>query len=361
MNSQKKIKYIGFAALAVFAVSLCFGTATAQFIPMETVKNYAASLWIGLQTLLDPGYDASAVTDALPYYAQTMARFKMSVISFFSGAAVCFAGAVFQTVFKNPIASPNILGISTGVSMGNIVFILIFQLQAYACLQYRYLICYGISAVLMIVIIALGSIRGRGAREYSVDTIIILGMIINHLGSAFTTYYKYIIETDEEGLAEILSLISSGNLLYVDKTSFMYFICAVGISVVPLFLIRYRFNIVAFDDDEIKAMGMSNRLYRGAGLLLGGIMATAALVHCGDVGFLAMVIPFICRKKLQADFRIVSVLSMLLGGIFTCAARIIYEISVMNLPFIIPAGDIITLIVLPVFVFSLVKREGAFL
>lgn len=361
MQNNSMRKYLPPIGLAiVFIFSIMFGTASFDFIPLETIKNIWAMIQVAFFSVFDSGFNPDTITDSLPFYSQTVARIKMSLISLFAGVAICFAGATYQTVFKNPIASPNMLGVSTGVSLGNMLFIVAFQASAYNNLEYRYLYCYGLTAVLLGLIMLAGKISGKKMGGFSVETIIILGMMLNQLGSVFTTYFRYLIESDETGLAEMLTMLTSGNVLYVDTMSFVVFVIAMLVSTVPMFLIRYRFNLVAFDDAEVSTMGISNSKLRFIGLVCGGIMATAAVIHCGDVGFLSMVIPFMCRTKLHADFREVVFMSTCLGGILSLLSRFVYEFTFNTLPFVVPAGDILTLIVLPIFVYSLLKRESAF-
>ena len=349
MNNKSSRLIILLCAIFIFLFSLCFATSDASFIPGETFRNIGAMIG----SIFGKHYDISAY----PYMAQTIARLKISSISFVSGAAICLPGALYQTIFKNPIASPNILGISTGVSIGNVAFIFIFQLNAYSYLRYRYLMCYGAAMLIILLTIVLGRFSGRNGTSMSVETIIIMGMMINHLGGVINTYFRYLLEGDETGLAELLSTLTAGNTIYIDNESFIVFCIAMSLGMIPLLLLRYRFNALAFDDAESYSMGISNRALRNFGLAGGALLAAAAIVHCGDVGFLSMVIPFICRKRFDADFREIAFMSICFGSIFSILARIVYEALAMSLSFIIPAGDILTLVLLPIFVYVLLKER----
>ena len=68
---------------------------------------------------------------------------------------------------------------------------------------------------------------------------------------------------------------------------------------------------------EMRAMGVNNGRLRMVGLILGSLMATVALIHCGDVGFLCMVIPFMMRERLQTEFGEVAYLAGMTGGIIS--------------------------------------------
>lgn len=128
-------------ALELFLFSLNFRTANNAFAPGMTWENLKAMFSIPFLSLFDSSFDADALRESLPNYTETVARFKLSLISFLSGVIICVGGTMFQTIFKNPIASPNMLGVSTGVSFGNVFFILFFGLQAGSHLAMRYVFC----------------------------------------------------------------------------------------------------------------------------------------------------------------------------------------------------------------------------
>ena len=137
------------------------------------------------------------------------------------------------------------------------------------------------------------------------------------------------------------------------------FLTCCTLTLVPMILIRYRFNAVAFDDMEMRAMGVNNGRLRMVGLILGSLMATVALIHCGDVGFLCMVIPFMMRERLQTEFGEVAYLAGMTGGIISLAVRVI--MSMINaVGFAVPAGVITTLVLLPLFILTIVRRGSVF-
>ena len=161
---------------------------------------------------------------------------------------------------------------------------------------------------------------------FSVEGTIIAGMMISQLGGVFLQYYQIKLQEDETGLLELYQMLVGGDILYQDMASMIIFLVACTITLVPMILIRYRFNAVAFDDMEVRAMGINNGHLRMVGLILGSLMATVALIHCGDVGFLCMVI----------------------------------IINYTAIGFAVPAGVITTLVLLPLFVITIVRRGSVF-
>ena len=346
-------------ALELFLFSLNFRTANNAFAPGMTWENLKAMFSIPFLSLFDSSFDADALRESLPNYTETVARFKLSLISFLSGVIICVGGTMFQTIFKNPIASPNMLGVSTGVSFGNVFFILFFGLQAGSHLAMRYVFCYSAAAILVLVAFLAGKLAGKRMGGFSVEGTIIAGMMISQLGGVFLQYYQIKLQEDETGLLELYQMLVGGDILYQDTISMIVFLTCCTLTLVPMILIRYRFNAVAFDDMEMRAMGVNNGRLRMVGLILGSLMATVALIHCGDVGFLCMVIPFMMRERLQTEFGEVAYLAGMVGGIISLAVRvIIYMINAIG--FAVPAGVITTLVLLPLFIITIIRRGSVF-
>ena len=357
----KKIRnvLIFLLGLEVFLFSLNFRTNNNAFIPYETWNNLIAMVKIPFLSLFDSSFDADGLRESLPYYDETVARFKLSLIAFLSGVVICVGGTMFQTIFKNPIASPNMLGVSTGVSFGNVFFIMTYQLNAGSHLPMRYVFCYTSAAILVGIAFLAGRLSGRRLGGFSVEGTIIAGMMISQLGGVVLQYYQLRLQEDETGLLQMYQLLAGGDILYQDMISMIVFLTCCTLTIVPMAFLRFRFDAVAFDDMEMRAMGVNNGVLRAAGLILGSLMATVALIHCGDVGFLCMVIPFICRDRLQTSFGEVAYLSGITGGIISLTVRIV--ISMINAHgMAVPAGVITTLVLLPLFIATIAKRGSVF-
>lgn len=357
----KRIRNILLFTLAVelFLFGLNFRSGTNEFIPAEAYATLKAMFKMPFLQLFGDNYDAEAVRESLPYYMETATRFKASLIAFLSGVIICVAGTAFQTIFKNPIASPNMLGVSTGVSLGNVLFVLAYEIDALSYLNMRYVYCYISAAILVLIAYGAGKISGKRLGQFSVEGTILAGMMITQLGSVVMRYFQLSLQSDENGLLEIYTTLSNGEVLYVDNTSMTIFLLTSIPTLLPLVFLRFRFDAVAFDDMEMKAMGVSNSMLRTVGLVLGSMMTAIALIHCGDVGFLCMVIPFMCRERLQTSFREVAYLSAITGGIVSLAVRDLL-IMTSDIGITIPAGVVTTLILLPLFIVTLIRRGSVF-
>lgn len=346
-------------AFELFFFGLNLRSGVNEFIPTQAFANLKAMLEMPFRSLFDDSYDAQAVRSSLPYYLETAAQLKSSIIAFLSGVIICLAGTAYQTVFKNPIASPNMLGVSTGVNLGNVLFVLAYQTSALATVSMRYVYCYICASLLVLISYSAGRLSGKRIGQFSVEGTILAGMMITQLGGVVMQYFQMYLQSDETGLLEIYTLLANGELIYIDNASMAVFLIASILAMVPLILLRFRFNAVAFDDMEMKAMGINNGKLRAVGLILGSMMATIALIHCGDVGFLCMVIPFMCRERLQTEFSEVAYLSAMTGGIVSLAVRDLITMT-SGWGITIPANVFTTLILLPLFIITLIRRGSVF-
>ncbi len=347
--------------LTAFVLSLGFRTAENQFVPVEAYKNLLEFFKITFLDIFDSTFAKEKYIETLPYYNETILRFKYSLMALIAGAVICLAGAIFQTAFKNPIASPNILGASTGVSIGNMLFVITFGTEAMSHFLTRYVYCYGFALLIVAITLSFGKFsQGNGrSGQFSIEGTIIAGMMISHMAGIFTQYFNLILQGDETGLMEIYTELTSGDYIFIDNTSFYVFLALMAVSVIPMYLIRYRFNMVAFPDEDAKAVGVSNTRLRLVGLGLGSLMASVAMVHVGDVGMLSMMVPFMMRQKLQAEFGEVAFLSCCVGSTITLVARSALEV-LASYGLMLPSSVVLTAVLMPVFIIFLIRREDAF-
>lgn len=347
--------------LALFVLSLCFRVTEPGFVPGETFSN----LWAGIRLFfadlfrLPLSLERWDIIDAHPYYYETFVRLKNSAVTALSGMGICLAGAAFQTVFRNPLASPNMLGVSAGVNLGNVLFILTFQSAALSALNQRYLYCFVCVAVLVGAVMALGRLAGRRARSFSILDMIVVGSILTQLTGAVVTYLQYVLEGMDYSLLLVYQQLTLGIFVSPDAGAMILFFVLILAGMAPVLLVRYRFNAAAFSDEDAALMGVRPGRLRGLGLVCGSVLAAAALIFCGDVGMLSMAIPHICRLRAGADFRSVCYRSVCAGGalmlLCRCISSMVYFRGVA-----LPINFILSAAVLPVFVVVLVRRKEAF-
>lgn len=330
------------------------------FVPL----TYAQSLWTAVKLQVAHLFD-------LPYWYQhdqvvaelgeinylgALARLRTCLMTFCAGAALAVGGAIFQTAYRNPMASPNLLGVTAGVSLGNIVVVLLYGAAAVGHAYFRYGLCYGFTAACVLLVLLLGRLAGDRRENVSVIEMVMMGAIVSQAINAFVSYQMYTME--EENLA-LLEQIQLGAFMQVDVVSFAICVASILVSLVPILVMRYRLNVIGLDRTETAALGVNARPYRAVAQICGVIMTTAAMVHCGQIGMVAMVVPYIVRTLVGANFKNICIYSVLIGGavVMVCSLGASF-FMIGETP--LPATFIVNIIMVPAFMYILAKQKGGF-
>ena len=348
--------------IAMFLISLCFRVSEPGFEPAQTVSNLWAALKIGLAELFNQplALDKFDIIHSHDFYYESISRLKQSIVTCIAGMAVCAGGAVFQTMFRNPLASPNILGISTGVNLGTVLFLFLFPTTAMGMLNRRYIYCYACAAILVGITMLSGKIAGKRLGRFSVQDMLVVGAIVSQFGNVLAMYFQFKLEEIDTNLLTAYQEISMGIYVLTDLKSMLIFLISMAASILPLYLLRYRMNASVLDDYEARSMGVRPGRLRTVGMICGAVMAVTALTECGDMGIMSMAIPPVVRYLSKgADFRKVLYISMCLGGTLMLLARSICSmIYVAGMA--LPINFAVSLIVLPLFVVALSKQRSVY-
>ena len=262
------------------------------------------------------------------------------------GAALAGAGAAFQGMFRNPLASPDLLGVSVGASLGAVLGIFfglpVVGVQAAAFLG-------GLGAVAAVALL-MGAVR-RGAGGDPVLLLVLAGIALGALLGAVISLLKVL--ADPYNQLPALTFWLLGSLSAVTRGDLLAAAVPAGAGLLLLFLLRWRLNLLTLGEDEARALGAPTGLLRGAAIL-GATLATAAVTAmAGAVGWVGLVVPHAARLLGGPDLRRLVPLSMLLGAAFLLAvdtlARNVARIE-------IPLGILTAAVGTPVFLLLIARR-----
>lgn len=348
--------------LALFLLCLCFRyhayDYADKFCPVEYAKSYALALRLLFARVFDTPlwYQRQAAIDAVGgsvSYGGALAQLRLVLMSFVAGAAVSIAGAIFQTAYRNPMASPNIIGASAGVGLGNVAVVMLYSAAAYEHVLLRYQYCYGFTAVCVLLVLLLGRLTGSKRENYSILTMIMAGSVVSQMVSVVTMYLMYNLSDEDLVLYQLISL---GAYMDTSALSFTIFMAVMALSVLPVLLARYRFNAVGMDKSETTCLGLSTGGLRLVGQVCGAVMVTCAMIHCGQVGMLSLVIPYLLRRLVGSDFRHLALYSGLVGGALLMVCRVAASFFLLaGEP--LPVGFLVQLALTPAF-FVILTRQG---
>jgi iron complex transport system permease protein len=222
------------------------------------------------------------------------------------GAALSAAGAAYQNLFKNPLVSPDILGVSAGCALGAGLAILL-SLPAFAIPALAF--AGGMGAVALV--IAVGTwIRGRDP----VLTLILTGVVVGSLFGAGIALVKYVADPYNQLPAFTFWLL--GSLSGVLPRDLAIALAVIALATLPLFALRWRIDLLALSEDEARSLGLDASRLRLVVIVCATLVTAASVALAGTIGWVGLVIPHAARLLVGASFARVLPLSMLLGAAF---------------------------------------------
>ncbi len=345
------------AVLAVLlACSLCLTVSVQRVMPPGEVLGCVA-LWFQVQWTrfftTDVPLSTLQIMELQPRYFEVTSRFSISVLTALCGAMLALAGALYQYVFKNPIAAPTMLGVQSGVNVGIVILVLTLGTGALYATGARYLLCYGCAAAILLVVLLSGRLIG-GRGTFNVVNMLIVGSIVSQIAGTVITYITNLYMSTQ--LYEVYFEVQEQLNVDASVTSWIALFVAFAVSFAPIAAARFGMNALSMADDDARMLGVNVSALRIAALLSGSIMVTAATVYCGTVSMVSLLVPHIARALFGAEFRKQLVGNMLLGAILLLLCRDIVAI----VPFLdtgIPIGTAVTWVTMPFFVWMLAVQQ----
>jgi iron complex transport system permease protein len=261
------------------------------------------------------------------------------------GGALAVSGASYQTLFKNPLVSPSILGVSSGAAFGAALAMVMngpwWAVQICA-------LVFGLLAVLGASLISL--IFGR--RELTV--LILGGVVVSSLFGSMLSIIKLVADTDSQLPSIVFWMM--GSLGRGTNEDVLVMLGCLAASLLMLYLFRYQINALSAGQDEAASMGVRTGLVKAVVIVSATLMTVSAVSICGIVGWVGMVIPHIARTITGASFPKLTVISFGLGALFL----LLVDTLIRGVPGLdLPLGVLTSIIGTPIFVFFLSRvRKG---
>jgi iron complex transport system permease protein len=284
-------------------------------------------------------------------------RLPRTILAFIIGGALAISGAVFQSVLKNQLASPYILGVSSGASLGAaLVMIGVFGsasalggtgfLRPFALPLAGFVS--GLGTVLLVI-----ALSSRLDKTLSNNTIILFGMVFSLFVNAILTTLLFVFREELKNL--LLWQMGSFALRGWSYVGLMFPFLAVGF----LGVIRYtgEMDILSFGEDEGRSLGVNVEAVRKRLFLFAALLTGAAVALCGAIGFVDLIAPHAARRIAGPRHCRVIPLSFCTGGILMVAADIAARMVLS--PAELPVGAVTALIGAPFFAWVYFGRQRA--
>lgn len=261
------------------------------------------------------------------------------------GAALSVAGAAFQGLFKNPLVSPDKLGVSAGAGFGAALAILMvagplmIQLSAFF---------WGMVAVGLTYFIS------RKFKGTSMLSLVLCGIAIAALFTAFISLAKYVADPYEQLPSIVFWLM--GSLSAVSNQDILMVILPMMIGIGVLLMVRWRINVLSMGEEEAQTLGVDTKKLHAVIITCCTIITAAAVSISGIIGWVGLVIPHIARMIVGPDHKVLLPASIIIGAFFMLliddVARCISTVE-------IPLGILTSIIGAPFFIYLLAKsKEG---
>lgn len=332
----KKGRFTPLAVILMFAVPIATGLICICLGRMRVpIRDVLAAL-----TALFTGEGS----DLQNYSIVINLRLPRILMAIIVGAGLTCAGDTFQSLFSNPLATPDILGVTSGTCVGAILAIIlscgILQTQLIA-------LAFGLASVFFTLKIA-----GKNENR-SMVYLVLAGVIASSLFNAIGSLLKYTADPQDK-LPEITYWLM-GSFTSATYKKLLIGSPLILIGIVIIYLFRWRLNILSLSEDEAKASGINLKQTRMMFILASTVITASSVSMCGQVGWIGLLVPHCARMLVGSNNRYVIPVSLSLGASFMILIDTLSRtISVIELPL-----SILTAIIgAPVFISLLNKNRS---
>ena len=284
-------------------------------------------------------------------------RVPQAITAVLAGSALSLGGLHMQTLFRNPLAGPSILGITAGASLGVAVVMLasgsiisIFSLLNTGFVGSWFIVVAAIlGSALVLALVLIISLRIR-------DNIIVLivGIMIGNLTIALVSIWQYFSEPEQ--IQEYL-MWTFGSLGGVTQKHLMVLSICVGIGLLGSFMLTKTLNTLLLGENYAQSLGLTVKRARILIILVTSILAGSITAFCGPIGFVGIAVPHLTRSLFNSsDHRLLVPASAILGSILMLVCDIIAKVPGSSAT--LPINAVTALIGAPVVILVIIQRKN---
>ncbi|MBO0844007.1 MAG: iron ABC transporter permease, partial [Nocardioides sp.] len=282
------------------------------------------------------------VADQTQQNVVLLVRLPRVLLAILVGGGLAITGAALQATFRNPLVSPEIIGVSSGASFGGALALLL-GLGWAALVTGAFL--FGLGALCILFLLTLG----RGGAPMLM--VVLGGVVTGSFFSALVALVTYLADPYTTLPAIVFWLL--GSLSAASYTQVLVAVGPIMAGAVVLVLLRWRVNVLSLGDDDAKALGVHPARLRWAVLVASALVVAGAVAVSGVVTWVGLVIPHLARMWVGPDHRTLLPVSFLLGGAYVVLIDTLARSMTASE---IPLGVLTAMIGAPVF-FALLRRN----
>ncbi|MHB8074363.1 FecCD family ABC transporter permease [Desulfosporosinus fructosivorans] len=274
-------------------IAICAGRYAIS--PLEMVQTLLIKMGLG-GGMVPPSPEAQSVFWQI--------RLPRIVLAFSVGSALAVSGAVFQALFRNPLASPDLLGVSAGASFGAVLGLMFFPPLSLAVKFSSFL--FGVAAVFCVHVLAIKS------RDRSTAVLILGGIIVSSVFQAGVSVLKYLADPYDKLVQIVFWLMGSFQTATWDSVWSIFLVTMIGTVLIAAF--SWRLNIMSQDDEQALSLGVDVVKWRIIYVAITTLMVAISVSACGAIGWIGLVVPHIARSLVGSEHRRLIFTSALLGA-----------------------------------------------
>ncbi len=333
-------------------IGLMFFVLGVLFVLFFVADLLLGSVVIPVKEVLGAFFPSSDMSDT---YRSIVLDFRLpkALTAVLTGAALSLSGLQMQTVFRNPLAGPYVLGISAGASLGVALFVMgfssvlvsgVFSIAGAGSLA---LVAWAGSFLVMLLVLFVSS------RVNDIMTLLILGILFSSAVSAVVSILQYF---SSESMLKAFVIWTMGSLGSVTGSQLKVLTPAIGVGILLAFLKIKDLNAFLMGEEYARSLGVSIKSSRIVIFLSTSLLAGTITAFCGPIGFIGIAVPHICRVMFKTANHLILVPAVILTG----SIVMLFSDLVSQLPGLsstLPINSVTALIGIPIIIWMIVKNR----
>lgn len=271
-------------------------------------------------------------------------RIPRTIVALLTGMALSVSGLVYQEIFNNKLVSPDLLGVSSGASVGAALAIV---------LGFTGLIVSGFSFIFGLLTMFLTLMISKVFRSPSSVFLLLAGVIVGGFMSSSTGLFKYLASSDRQ-LAEITFWLL-GSFSSSTYSSVFVLLPIVIIGITTIFLLRWKINVLALGHDEATSVGINYKALRMVIIVAATLLTASTVAISGVIGWIGLVIPHIARLLVGRNAKKTVPVTIIFGACFMIIVDVLSRsFTSTEIPLSVVTGFLGT----PIFLIILYTRRG---
>jgi len=284
----------------------------------------------------------------------SLIRIPKTLSAISAGISLSVAGYLLQTLFRNPLASPSSMGISSGASLG-VAFVMLTGfggVTAITALHFLDVSIVVIASILGAFVTTIG-ILFLSLRISSVTTLLLVGFMIGTINLSIVGIWQYLTSPDQ---LQAYFLWSMGSLHFASMEQSMLLLGITVVSVIVVTLFSKQVTILSLGEDFSKSMGVNVKQIHLLILFLSSILAGSVTAFCGPIGFVGIIIPHIVRLLIKTnDSKKILPFLVIIGAAFLLCCDIIT--SLLSHSFPLPISLVTSIVGSPIVLWILLSNK----